>query len=87
MDISYPARSKFLDSMERQISAHRDGILDGSLVTVDVRDVATEGGYEGDVSVTIDPRPMASGDCLMSSPEPIHFPCEKLINLCTSPKL
>lgn len=74
METTYPTRSKFLDTMERQISAYRDEIMEGRPVTIDVRDVAIEEGYEGDVSVQIDPGSQYAFNTDWEGSDPTRFP-------------
>jgi hypothetical protein len=75
MEILYPSQSKFHKTMEAQVRTHRGVILEGHpAVTIDVRGVAVERGYEGDVYVEIDPRNQYSFTTEWEGSDPTRFP-------------
>ena len=70
MDIAYATRSQFLDACEAAIRGHRAELDTGGVVHVDLK----EGGYDGQVVVTIRPSDRAAFGTDWESTDPTRFP-------------
>jgi hypothetical protein len=70
VDIAFPTRSQFLEACEAAIRDHRAELLMGATVQVGL----PEGGYDGQVIVTIDSTDRAGFGTDWESADPTRFP-------------